>query len=363
MPSETVPTRAPAARGSFGRPAVPGRSPRLARSSPGSATFADGPPGDAYARRHRPLVLQPTREPRRDALRYRRAPHEHRRSPARAVPVTAHPADGWELRGVGGLDLLVCAPLEAVGVDAAVTGRRGGLSQGSYRSLNLGLHVGDDPAAVRENRRRAARAFGTRLEDLVLAVQVHGATAVAVTQADRGRGSEVMDDAVGEADVLVTDRPGPVLVTLAADCAPVVLVDPAAGVLATAHAGWRGVAAGVVTSALDAMGSFGARPERVVAGIGPTVSARTYQVGDEVAAAVRRALGPADHEDHVLVPDGPGHWLLDLPTTVRLLLHRAGVPPEAVHAAAATTGAGGPFFSDREVRPCGRFGLLSRLRR
>lgn len=274
--------------------------------------------------------------------------------------MTVRGPDTWELRGVGGIELLVCAPLEALGVDAAVTGRRGGVSQGPYRSLNLGLHVGDDPVAVVENRRRAAGAFGARPRDLVVAAQVHGAGVAAVTDADRGRGAVSLDDALPGVDSLVTDRPGPVLVTLAADCLPLVLVDPAAGVLAAVHAGWRGLAAGVVESAVQAMAALGARPDRMVAGIGPAVAARTYQVSDEVAIAVRRRMDDAG--DGVLAPDGPGHWLLDLPSAAHELLARAGVPTEAVHVAATATGAGGPFFSDREARPCGRFGLFARLR-
>lgn len=292
--------------------------------------------------------------------------------------------DGWELRGVGGVELLICTALEAVGADVAITGRRGGTSRGPYRSLNLGLHVGDDPVAVVENRRRAAAAFGARPGDLVLGAQVHGAGVAAVGDAHRGRGMASSDDALPGVDALVTDRPGPVLVSLAADCVPVALVDPAAGVLATVHAGWRGVAAGVVEAALRRMGELGARPSRMEAGIGPAVSARTYQVGDEVAAAVRRHLArggaggsgdasddpvatgapeyPDDPATRVLVADGPGHWLLDMSSVVRHILHREGVAAEAVHMAATSTGSAGPFFSDREVRPCGRFGLLARLR-
>lgn len=269
-------------------------------------------------------------------------------------------ADPWQLRAIGGMELLVCPALDAAGVDAAVTGRSGGVSTGPYRSLNLGLHVGDDPVAVRENRRRAAASLGARLDDLVLAQQVHGSSVALVTEGDKGRGA-ASEEGVGPFDALVTDRPGPVLVVLVADCVPIVLVEPAAGVLATVHAGWRGTAAGVVEAAIEAMAALGARPARMVVGMGPAVSGRTYQVGDEVAAAVGRRLRGA--VDGLLWPDGPGHWLLDMSAVVRQLLVQAGVPSGSLHATAATTGGGGPFFSDRETRPCGRFGLLARLRR
>ncbi|MGO9456260.1 MAG: polyphenol oxidase family protein [Acidimicrobiales bacterium] len=267
------------------------------------------------------------------------------------------PASGLER--AGGLPVLRWPAVSAAGVDAVVTTRRGGVSAGPYRSLNLAFHVGDDPAAVAENRRRAAAAVGATPADLVFGAQVHGRNAAVVTAAERGRGSADLADAVPDADALVTTEPGPVLVTLVADCVPLVLVDPAAGVLATVHAGWRGTAAGVARSALDAMGAMGADPARVVAGIGPAVSPDTYRVGDEVADALRDALGGGEG---VVRPSGDGGWLADLCEANRRSLVQAGVGPERISVAEVTTGDPGLFFSDRAARPCGRFGLLARLR-
>ncbi|MGH9083330.1 MAG: polyphenol oxidase family protein [Acidimicrobiales bacterium] len=276
-----------------------------------------------------------------------------------APPVPAGAA-AWALRDAGGAEVLGCPELEGLGLDLAVTTRSGGVSVGPYRSLNLGLHVGDDPLAVVENRRRAAAVLGATLDDLVLGAQVHGSAAAVVGDADRGRGARSLVDAVDGADILVTDRPGPVLAVLVADCAPIVLFDPAAGVVATVHAGWRGTAAGAVPSALRAMAGLGARPEQTVAGIGPAIPAPAYQVGPEVAAGFRRRLGQS--AGGVLAGDGPGRWRCDLVSANRLLLERAGIRPENVHVAAAATGPDGPFFSDRAARPCGRFALLARLR-
>lgn len=273
--------------------------------------------------------------------------------------MTASPVPAYELRTAGGLTALGWPALDALGVDAVVTTRDGGVSTGPYESLNLALHVGDDPAAVIENRRRAATALGADLDDLVFAAQVHGRSAVLVTEADRGRGAYRMTDAIPDADALVTNQRGVVLAILVADCVPIVLFDPSAGVLATVHAGWRGTVAGVTDAALDVMASLGAQPAGVVAGIGPAVSPRTYQVGDRVARAVRARFG--DEADALLVADGPGHWRLDLPEANRRSLQAAGVPVEAISLATVGTGAGGPFFSDRAARPCGRFALLARL--
>ncbi|MGH9091394.1 MAG: polyphenol oxidase family protein, partial [Acidimicrobiales bacterium] len=163
-------------------------------------------------------------------------------------------------RRAGGLTVLHWPALDALGVDAVVTTRHGGVSTGPYGSLNLGLHVGDDPAAVVENRRRAAAAIGAALGDLVVAEQVHGSAATVVGREARGRGTLDAGDAVPATDALVTAAPGTVLVTLVADCVPVVLFDPAARVLATVHAGWRGTAGRVVAAAVDAMTALGARP-------------------------------------------------------------------------------------------------------
>ncbi len=264
-------------------------------------------------------------------------------------------------RRVDGLTLLHWPALDALGLDAVVTTRRGGVSTGPYRSLNLGLHVGDDPAAVAENRRRAAAAIGADVGDLVVAEQVHGGTAVVVGDGDRGRGSLHPGDAVPAADALVTASPAVVLVTLVADCVPIVIFDPTVRVLATVHAGWRGTATRVAAAALDAMHALGARPASTVVGVGPAASPASYQVGAEVHSAFVRCFGERALGERLLVPDTAGRWLADLPRANRLVLLEAGVPAASIHVAATPTGPGGPFFSDRARRPCGRFALLARL--
>jgi len=254
----------------------------------------------------------------------------------------------WEWRRRGELDVLGWPALDDLGIDALVTTRHGGVSDGPYGSLNLGLHVGDRPDRVLENRVRAAGAVGASLDD----------QAAVVTSQDRGRGARGTDDAVPDTDALVTTEAGVVLVTLVADCVPVVLVDPGAGVLATVHAGWRGTAARIVEATLAAMTRLGARPADVWAGIGPTVAPGRYQVGPEVADALGRAMGDLGTAA-VLAADGPGHWRADLVGANRRQLERAGVPSAQVEGPPCATGQPGPFFSDREARPCGRFALLA----
>ena len=266
-------------------------------------------------------------------------------------------------RTVGELRLLTWRALDASGADAAVTARSGGVSCGPYATLNLSLSVGDDPDRVLENRRRLAAAFGAAPGDFVFARQVHGAGVRVVAEVDRGAAAHPLDDAVADTDALVTTSPGVVLAILTADCVPIVLHDPVAGVLACVHAGWRGTVAGVTAAALAAMQRLGARPSDVTAGIGPAIGADRYQVGPDVHEAVTRTFGAAAAGFIRPDPSAPGRWLLDLWAANRHALRQAGVPGSQIHVTGIPTGPDpGHFFSDRTARPCGRLALVARLR-
>jgi YfiH family protein len=297
-------------------------------------------------------------------------------------------------RMAGPLRLLTWPALDASGVGAVVTARSGGVSSGPYATLNLSLSVGDDPGRVLENRRRLAAALGASLGDFVFARQVHGASVRVVGHADRGSGAFSLDDAVGSvgdaggADALVTTVPGVVLAILTADCVPIVLHDPVAGVLACVHAGWRGTVAGVTAAAVAAMRDLGARPSDIVAGLGPAIAADRYQVGPDVHQAVTRSFGPAASAFIRPDPTTPDRWLLDLWAANRHALRESGVPAPQIHTTTFPTGPApsvhpvttenststndstspadpvspGDFFSDRAARPCGRLALVARLR-
>ncbi|MFC9974023.1 peptidoglycan editing factor PgeF [Spirillospora sp. NPDC127200] len=169
------------------------------------------------------------------------------------------------------------------GVGAAFTGRSGGVSAAPYDALNLGGAVGDEPTAVRANRGRAAAALGVRADRTVWMRQVHGADVAVVTAAEAAAGA-------GDVDAVVTTEPGVVLAALVADCAPVLLADPEAGVAGAAHSGRPGTAAGVVPALVERMREHGADPARIRAAIGPAACGGCYEVPaamrDEVAAAV-----------------------------------------------------------------------------
>ncbi len=258
-----------------------------------------------------------------------------------------------------GMDLLTWPVLQPHPLDVVMTTRTGGVSTGPYASLNLGLHVGDDPRAVVENRRRVAAALDLTLDDLVFCRQTHGRGVATVTRDDAGKGSRGEADALDGIDALVTVETGLGLVMMAADCTPMALYDPDANVVACVHSGWRGTVARVAEAALDVMGGLGADPRRVLAAIGPTIPGDRYQVGPEVAAAAAGALGDLDG---VAVPDGSGRWLLDLVAANRRILAAAGVPEEHIYVSGVST-SDRLCFSDRAERPCGRQAMIVVLRR
>jgi polyphenol oxidase len=193
-----------------------------------------------------------------------------------------------------------------------VTDRRGGRSRSPYDSFNLGDHVGDDPAAVAGNRERVARELGVPERRLVWMNQVHGA-GVAVVDGPR-------DGAVPATDALVTATPGLALCVLVADCVPVLLADPVAGVVAAVHAGREGVRKGIVPATLSAMASLGARARHVSALLGPAVCGSCYEVPAQMQAEVARVAPSAAVRTRTGMPG------LDLRAGVDEILRRAGIP-------------------------------------
>ncbi|WP_377272077.1 peptidoglycan editing factor PgeF [Peterkaempfera sp. SMS 1(5)a] len=202
--------------------------------------------------------------------------------------------------------------IERDGAHFAFTDRWGGVSSEPYGELNLGGAVGDDAAAVRRNRALAAGSLGLDPADVVWMNQVHGREVAEITGRQR-------DGEAPRVDAVVTTRPGLALAVLTADCTPVLLADPVAGVAAAAHAGRPGLAAGVVPAAVEAMVRLGARPERITAATGPTVCGRCYEVPEAMRAEVAAAV-PAAH-----ATTGWGTPALDVPGGVHAQLAEAGV--------------------------------------
>ncbi|MFF4155548.1 peptidoglycan editing factor PgeF [Streptomyces sp. NPDC001678] len=227
----------------------------------------------------------------------------------------------------------------ASGAHFASTDRWGGVSAAPYAELNLGGAVGDDPAAVRTNRRRAAEALGLDPAAVVWMNQVHGKD-VAVVDGPWQKGETPAVDAV------VTARRGLALAVLTADCVPVLLADPVAGVTGAAHAGRPGLVAGVVPAVVTEMLRLGAEPDRIVGRIGPSVCGGCYEVPEAMRAEVAEAA--------------PGSWAttrrgtpaVDVANGVAAQLGRMGVT--GVGRSDVCTMESADHFSYRRERTTGR---------
>ncbi|MEU1403530.1 peptidoglycan editing factor PgeF [Streptomyces sp. NPDC005728] len=225
------------------------------------------------------------------------------------------------------------------GAHFAFTDRWGGVSAAPYEELNLGGAVGDDPGSVRANRELAAKSLGLDADRVVWMNQVHGADVVVV--------DEPWDDRpVPEVDAIVTARRGLALAVLTADCVPVLLADPAAGIVAAAHAGRPGMVKGVVAAAVRAMTELGAEAGRIVARTGPAVCGRCYEVPEQMRADVA-AVEPAAHAE-----TSWGTPAVDVSAGVHAQLGRLGVCDRA-HSPVCTLESG-DHFSYRRDRTTGR---------
>lgn len=196
--------------------------------------------------------------------------------------------------------------------------RAGGVSQGIYRGLNVGLGSSDARDSVHENRARVSRWFSVEPNRLATVNQVHSPDVVRV--------DETYDGSRPNADALVTATPGVVLGVLAADCGPVLFCDPEARVVGAAHAGWKGALYGVLENTITAMEKLGARRENIVASLGPSISRRSYEVGPEF---VERFLSVDKAYERYFTPsEKPAHSMFDLPGLTTQRLRDAGVTAE-----------------------------------
>ena len=193
--------------------------------------------------------------------------------------------------------------------------RQGGVSEGIYATLNGGIGSSDEPSRVQENRRRMTETLGIRPDALISVYQVHSPDAVVVEgpwTAERPK-----------ADGMVTAVPGLALGITTADCGPVLFADPEARVIGAAHAGWRGAVTGVLESTLDAMERLGARREKIVAVLGPTIGQKAYEVGPDF---IERFTTEAPGHERFLAPaERPGHAMFDLPGFIGARLAAAGI--------------------------------------
>ncbi|MGE5526297.1 MAG: peptidoglycan editing factor PgeF [Rhodospirillaceae bacterium] len=194
-------------------------------------------------------------------------------------------------------------------VRSIITTRDGGVSTGPYATLNLGISVGDDATAVTENRRRLRAALP---DEPVWLKQVHGAK---VIDADA-------KPSLPDADASIASLAGTVCAIQVADCIPVLFTDVRGSVVAAAHAGWRGLAVGVLANTISAMQARGVTSSEILAYIGPGIGPSAFEVGSDVYKAFT-AVDPATAT--AFSPHQPGKWLADLHALARRALQRAGV--------------------------------------
>lgn len=245
------------------------------------------------------------------------------------------------------------------GVVCAFSGRQGGVSEGPFGSLNLGLNVGDEPSHVLENRQRFSHALGVDLRHWVAAQQVHGCNVAEVSQKHRGLGAYSQETALHGIDGLVTVDAGVWLSCYYADCVPLVFWDSSGRAIGIAHAGWRGTLANIGVCVVRQMvSSFGCETQDLQVLIGPAIGACCYAVGEEVAIAFEKRLG-----------QGPlslrhGRSYLDLRAANRELMVEAGIPPDQIYVSNLCTACHPEaFFSHRrDGSPTGRMTAIIGMR-
>lgn len=228
----------------------------------------------------------------------------------------------------------------ARGVRVAITDRSGGAGTAPFDSRNLGGAVGDDPATVRHNRRLTATELGLDPDRVVFMRQVHGTGVAYVTKPHH--------DTSPPLDAVFTDQPGLALAVLVADCAPVLIADPSAGIVGAAHSGRVGTAAGVVPELLRAMASHGAVATRMTALVGPTACGLCYEVSAEMRDEVAQVLPEAHSTTRHGTP------ALDVRAGITAQLTAAGV--QDIRHDNRCTIESPELFSYRRDRPTGRFG-------
>ena len=236
----------------------------------------------------------------------------------------------------------------------AIFTRHGGVSPAPWDSLNLGGGVGDDPANLRENRIRAFDALNRDPESVFDLWQVHGTHTIFATEA------RSPDSHEEKGDLIFTDNPKITLYMRFADCTPLLFADEKLGIVGIAHAGWRGTVEGVATTAINAIcRHYGSKAEDIRVGIGPSIGADHYEVGEEVITQVRKNFG-ADAES--LLPKYGAHRHFDMWQANRILLEKAGVQHIEI-AKLCTACHLDDWYSHRaEKGKTGRFGAIIALK-
>lgn len=214
------------------------------------------------------------------------------------------------------------------GLTAGITTKNGGYSKGKYQSLNFGFHVGDDPVDVCANRELLAGRLGFPLDDWVGAEQIHDVSIHKVTVADKGRGALSYDSSIKGTDGFYTTERGILLTLCYADCVPLFFIAPEAGMIGTAHAGWKGTVKQIAVHMVDLWKQEGIRPQQIYAAIGPSICRKCYIVDKGVIDLVQNVLEGVEQKPYNLIKEG--QYQLDLREVNRQLLLKAGLPEKNI---------------------------------
>lgn len=238
-----------------------------------------------------------------------------------------------------------------------VSTRTGGSSLPPYTSLNLGLHVGDDPEKVLRNRKRLASALTIPLDNFTIAEQIHSGNVKTISEQLRGNGSINHTKAISATDAMITEASNIVLMLLSADCVPIVFFDPTKRVIGVAHAGWRGTIRLVSQNTVRVFQEkFGSSPADIMVGIGPSIGPCCYEVGPEVIAQVETVFHAK--KGYVDNDSSDGKAYLNLWEANKKQLLQVGIPEGNIEIARVCTHCNSDlFFSARhQTGPTGRFG-------
>lgn len=247
---------------------------------------------------------------------------------------------------------------EIPGVRHGITRRQVGLG---LADGNVGFSAPRDRIDAWAMRQFWCEQIGVDADRLVTLSQVHGNCVIRVGSRDSGRGARPDTSPVGRGDALITNEPGIVLLTLHADCTPVLIVDPIGQAVASIHAGWRGTVADVPGATVRAMSeAFGSRPEDLRVFVGPGIGSCCYDVGDDVVTAWRRRVGSSGEQ---AIITSAGRMVFDVPVAISLLLDRAGVRSDQIELSGICTRCNcDDWFSHRgQGATTGRFGAMIAL--
>ena len=249
---------------------------------------------------------------------------------------------------------------EKKGLTHGISTRQGGVSQGPYCSLNLSFKVGDTSENVRENRRRLAKALNLEEERFTQAEQIHGAEVAILDDLMPGCGGKRTSRAIPGVDALITKSSGPVLLLLGADCPLILLYDETTPALALIHASWRGLLGGIILKSLRAMNeAFSSRPERILAGISPSIGPCCYEVGEDFTQAwEKRSFRASNFFIH-----RQGRIFFDLWQASQAQLLSGGLLPQNIYNPKVCTACNYEVFYSyrRSGGVTGRFGLFAAL--